>query len=105
MTEESEKTPHSPREEILLPQSKEKPVTQEKSAPCSSGESAMPNEERRKFCRKAILMKRMLLSEMTGECDSPEKQFYLNINDISEDGMKITTDVFIPEDNLCSKFL
>ncbi|MDQ7826479.1 MAG: PilZ domain-containing protein [Candidatus Eremiobacteraeota bacterium] len=59
-----------------------------------------PARERRKFRRKAILVKRMVLSELAKGNGSGQRQFYLHINDISDHGMKITTDIFIPEENL-----
>lgn len=58
-----------------------------------------PDKERRQVRRIAIAVMRTVLSEISGIGEMGEKQFYLYINDISEKGMRFTTDIFIPEEN------
>jgi len=55
--------------------------------------------ERRTLRRKSINVKKTVLCEMTGQNGSEGKNLYFYINDISSAGMKITSDLFIPEDN------
>jgi hypothetical protein len=56
--------------------------------------------ERRKLRRKFINVKKTVLCEMAGRGEEEGKNLYFHINDISPGGMKITSDVFLPEDNV-----
>ncbi len=55
--------------------------------------------ERRTLRRKAINVKKTVLCELAGQNDSEGKNLYFFINDISPGGMKITSDIFLPENN------
>ncbi|MGV8120407.1 MAG: PilZ domain-containing protein [Candidatus Xenobiia bacterium LiM19] len=61
--------------------------------------SAEKDGERRTLRRKSIKVKKTVLCEMAGQNEGEGKNLYFYINDISPGGMKITSDIFLPEDN------
>jgi hypothetical protein len=61
--------------------------------------SEVPTAERRTIPREILPVKRTVLATISGMDGEEEQQLYLHINDISEKGMRITTDIFVPEDN------
>jgi len=61
--------------------------------------NGVPAVERRTLPREKIPVKRMVLATLSGLQGDEEQQLYLHINDISEKGMRITTDIFVPEEN------
>ncbi|MHC9541191.1 MAG: PilZ domain-containing protein [Vulcanimicrobiota bacterium] len=66
----------------------------------SSESSPQQQTERRKIRRKIIRTRKTVLTEITCEGHHEKRQCYISINDFSESGMRITSDVFIPENTI-----
>ncbi|MDQ7824002.1 MAG: PilZ domain-containing protein [Candidatus Eremiobacteraeota bacterium] len=67
------------------------------------GHQSDPGEqqhERRQIRRKLIKVRKTVLAEIFQAQDEERKKCYIYINDVSEGGLRITCDVFIPENTV-----
>lgn len=68
------------------------------SSGSGTGET-LQSAERRKIRRRTFRTQKTVLAEITGEGSPEQLRTYIFINDLSENGMKMTTNVLIPENN------